>query len=121
MTAYEYMDLAYSGLSLSITISSIFIVVLSSYLVVAYTIGPKFTRLQVSALNVIYSIWLLFLASTGSMNLYRARAHIIESLELVQQDFPLPPYVVHVRLTVTLLLWLTSLWFMWSMRHPKAE
>ena len=119
MTAYEYMDLAYSGFAAAIAVASLAMAVLSGYLVVAYTVGSKLTRLQVSVLNVTYSLWYLYIASNGTMNLIRARAYIVESLELVQHGFTLAPYVVHARVAITLLLWVTSLWFMWSMRHPK--
>jgi hypothetical protein len=118
-TAYEYMDLAYSGFAVATGAISLFIAVLSGYLVVAYTVGSNLTRLQVSVLNVTYSIWLLFIGSNGTMNLVRARAHIVESLELVQHGVPPAVYVVHVYVAIVLLLWLTSMWFMWSIRHAK--
>lgn len=121
MTAYEYMDLAYSGFSVATAIVSLSIAVLSGYLVIAYTVGSNLTRLQISVLNVTYSIFYLYIASNGIMNLVRARAHIIESLELVQHGVTPAPYVVHTRVFITPLLWLTSLWFMWSMRHPKKD
>ena len=121
MTAYEYMDLAYSGLSQSAAMVSLLIAVLSGYLIVAYIIGSNLTRLQVSVLNIAYSIWALFLILSGTINLVRARSHLILAAELDQQLSPPMAYIVHGYVSIALLLWLASLWFMWDIRHPKKE
>ena len=121
MTAYEYMDLAYSGFSATATMVSLMIAVLSGYLVVAYAIGSNLTRLQVTALNIAYSIWTIYLLLSGTINLIRARYHLILAAELDQQLSSPVAYIVHGYVSIGLLLWLTSLWFMWSVRHPKTE
>jgi hypothetical protein len=121
MTAYEYMDLAYSAFSAAATIVSLLIAVLSGYLVVAYVIGSNLTRVQVTVLNAAYSIWSIYLMLNGTINLSRARSYLISAAELDQQLSPPVPYIVHGYVSIGLLLWLTSLWFMWSVRHPKSE
>ncbi len=121
MTAYEYMDLAYSGFSEVTTIVSLMIAVLSGYLVVAYTIGSNLTRVQVAVLNFAYSIWTIYLILSGLMQLIRARYHLTLAGELDQNLLSTSPYFVHGFVSIGLLLWLTSLWFMWSIRHPRIN
>lgn len=120
MTAYEYMDLAYSGLSLATTMVSLWIAVLSGYLIAAYTIGSNLTRWQASVLNIAYSIWGFYLLFSGATNLHRAHSHITVAAELDQQISAPAAYVLHGYAIVGLLLWMSSLWFMWSVRHPKT-
>ena len=115
------MDLAYSAFSAAATVVSLLIAVLSGYLVVAYTIGAKLTRLQVTGLNIAYSIWSIYLGLSGTINLIRARSYLVFAAELEQRLSAPVAYIVHGYVSIATLLWLTSLWFMWSVRHSKAE
>ena len=121
MTAYEYMDLAYSGFSSAATMVSLLVAVLSGYLIVAYAIGSNLTRLQVTVLNIVYSIWTIYILMSGFISLTRTRHHIILAVELDQQLSSPVALIVHGYVSIGLMLWLTSLWFMWSVRHPKPE
>jgi hypothetical protein len=121
MTAYEYMDLAYSGFSGAETVVSLWIAILSGYLVVAYAIGSKLTRLQVTVLNIAYSVWSIYLALSGTLSLIRARSYLMFAAELDPQLSSPVAYFVHGYVSISLLLWLTSLWFMWSVRHAETE
>lgn len=118
MSAYEYMDLAYSAWMASIAIVSLWIAVLSGYLVVAYTVGANLTRIQVSVLNIAYSIWALYLLFSGVIYLVRARSHLLAAAELVEVEPPLR-FMLHGYASMGILLWLASLWFMWSIRRTK--
>ena len=121
MTAYEYMDLTNSSFGLANEAVSLSIAILSGYLVVAYTVGSNLSRLQVSALNIAYSIWTLYLLTSGAINFIRGRSLLTAAAELDAQ-FPTPlAYMVHVFVFIGLLIWLASLWFMRSVRHPKSE
>jgi len=121
MTAYEYTDLAYTGFGLAGEAVSLSIAILSGYLVVAYTVGSKLTRWQVSALNMAYSIWCLYLLASGATNFIRSRNLLALAAELDAQ-LPTPlVYMVHSFVFIGLMIWLTSLWFMWSVRDPKTE
>ena len=76
------MDLAYSGFSGAETVVSLWIAVLSGYLVVAYAIGSKLTRLQVTVFNIAYSVWSIYLALSGTISLIRARSYLMFAAEL---------------------------------------
>ena len=87
----------------------------------AYVVGAKLTRIQVVALNINYAIWGFYLAATGDaamMNGFNRR-------ELAQEMLVAPaatvPYSIQVYWSLGTMLMVTSLWFMWSMRHPKTE
>ncbi len=121
MTVYEHMDLVYSGFSMATVMVSLLVAVLSGYLVIAYVIGPNLTHLQVSVLNVTYSIWTLYLILSGTVMLVRARDHLISASELDQQIFAPVAYMTHGYVSIALFLWLTSLWFMWDVRHQKPD
>ena len=120
MTAYEYIDLAHSDFSSAATMVSLLIAVLSGYLVVAYAIGSNLTRVQVTVLNIAYSIWSIYILLSGIISLTRARHHIILAAELDQQLSSPVAYVAHGYVSIGMMLLLTSLWFMWSVRHPKT-
>ena len=121
MTAYEYMDLAYSGFGLVHTTVSLVIAILSGYLVVAYTVGSKLTRLQVSALNIAYSVWASYLGASGALDFIRARSLVTAAAELNAHISTPTAYMVHFYVSIGLLMWLASLWFMWIVRRAKAE
>ncbi len=37
---------------------------------------------------------------------------------MLGEPFPYFPYAAHLNIFISLLLLVTSLWFMWSVRHP---
>ena len=121
MTVYEYMDLVYSGFSMATVMVSLLVAVLSGYLVVAYVVGSNLTRIQVSVLNCAYSIWTLYLILSGAVNLVRARDHLLSASELDQQIVAPIAFMTHGYVSIALLLWLTSLWFMWDVRHQTRS
>ena len=60
MTAYEYLDLAQGSNANSLAMVSFGFAILCGYLIVAYAVGSKLSRPQVTALTAIYTISFLF-------------------------------------------------------------
>jgi hypothetical protein len=134
MTEYEIADLAVSTQELFIqqwqlgqgigerVYDSIqqFGNLLFGYLMVAYFVGAKLTKVQLAILNVLYLIWQfrLFLSLrilSGNGNILLGEMRII-SPELT----PDYPSILSLYALLTGLI-LASLYFMWSIRHPKTE
>lgn len=119
MTAYEYLDVAQSNFSNALANVSLAIAVLSGYLVVAYTVGVKLTRTQVSVLNTNYVIWMLYILASGGTGLANGYARATVAKEMLGESPLLLSYPVHMYVLIGFLLLTTSLWFMWSVRQPK--
>jgi len=120
MTPYEYFDLAQGSVSNVIALLSLGIAILSGYVVVAYLVGAKLTSTQVVMLNLNYTIWWLFLlASTGNsiangLTWGKAASTLGEPVVFV-------PQAMYLHYCIGMMLLITSLWFMWSVRHTKTD
>jgi hypothetical protein len=121
MTPYEYLDVSQSNLSNAIAIVSLFIAVLSGYVVVAYVVGAKLTRTQVMVLNFNYTLWSLYLLASGGTTLSNALTRIRKATEILGETVVHVPYSIYFYYCIGLTLIFTSLWFMWSVRRPKTE
>ena len=93
---------------------------LFGYLIVAYFVGAQLTRVQLAILNVLYLTWQLRLFFT--LSIVGGNANILlgeirtNSPELVPDG---PSLLAALALLSCLIL--ASLYFMWSIRHPKRE
>lgn len=115
----EYGNGVQGGLELFMT--SIF-----AYLVAAYFIGPNLTKVQVFLLTALYIVW-QSLNIIGIMGTTQAWLISVALLAEAAPTMPLPDTlelkeptnaaVLAVLATSTL----ASLYFMWSVRHPKTE
>lgn len=120
MTPYEYFALAQGNISNAIGLLSLSIAILSGYLVVTYMVGAKLTRVQVVVLNFVYTLWLLFQSVSSASLLADGVKRARTAAEMLGEPFPYFPYAAHMNIGISLLLLVTSLWFMWSVRHPGA-
>ena len=123
MTAYEMLDLAQSSYSTSAAYISIFIALLSAYLVGSYIAGSRLSTAQFLLANglylVIQTLTILTIYNFNSTARYwgnRGRADMPLSGE--SADVTHIPEIVALVLVVTMLL---SVWFMWKSRNPKTE
>jgi hypothetical protein len=121
MTAYEYLELGQSSTSNAIALVSLGIAVLSGYCIVAYAIGTKLTRAQVSVLNINYVIWVSYLGFSGGATLTSGHRRVAKAQEILGEQAAIVPYSIQIYSLLGILLLTTSLWFMWSVRHAKAE
>lgn len=123
MTPYEMLDLAQSSYSTSAAYVSIFIALLSAYLVAAYIVGGRLSKAQFLLANSLYfviqTLTILTIFNFNSSARYwgiRGRTDIPVSSESVNVTYI--PETVALVLIVTMLL---SVWFMWKSWNPKAE
>ena len=134
MTEYEIAELAVSTQELFwqqaqvaqgvfqnvLTIMERFMTVLFGYLIVSYFIGAKLTRVQAGIMTALYLFWLgrlgIVLSGLGSNgNIVLGEMKKISPIFITRGDTSMLP--LFFLLSV---LTLASIYFMWSVRHPKT-
>ena len=125
MTEYELVDLLRSGVANMLAGQAIYFTQLGSYLLVAYLVGSKLTKFQVSFLNFLLIVMGVtgmsgFLATLRSN--FDARDRLIEmgsSQVTMSTEISSAASFTFVAFRVVVLI--GCLVFMWQVRHPKTE
>lgn len=120
MTPYEYLDIATNQWANSLSALAFYFTLVSGYLVVAFLVGDKLNRLQVTIVTG------LFVFGAGTM-IWATCSHAYHALvnkNLANQ--PVPSSIFRVRDGVPYwgAIWLVlvvamCLVFMWNVRHKK--
>lgn len=123
MTPYEMLDLAQSSYSTSAAYISIYIALLSAYLVAAYIVGGRLSKAQFLLANILYlviqTLTILTIFNFNNTARYWAkvgRSGMAGSSESANISYI--PEIVALVLVVTMLL---SVWFMWQSWNIEAE
>jgi hypothetical protein len=87
---------------------------------VAYFIGAQLTRVQVGILTTLYLFWVVRLGAVLNLLWNSGQMTIGEVRKISPDLLPAIPSVWGPY-TILTLLTLASLYFMWSVRHPKTE
>ena len=95
---------------------------LFGYLIVAYFVGANLTRVQTAILNTLYLAWQARI-SAMLYGIYANAAVLLEEMAETSPDTTGALTVPSLTPTYVLLAGVTlaSLYFMWSIRHPKKE
>ena len=123
MTEYEALDLMMSLFQLMGENFSSYLTVTSGYLLVAYFVGAQLTIPQ----NLIFSILSIFGAAFQVWAINSDQVAVSELLTHKAGLSPLTPFQEGVATHSYAFVWLmavgifVSLYFMWSVRHPKTE
>jgi hypothetical protein len=123
MTVYELLDLMASMEAHMATEFSLYLTIISAYLVVAYLAGSKLTQAQAR----IASALMIFAAGGQTWALYVTTGRVMEYLALKQELSPLTAY--EKNFDVNSYAWvfilscgiLAALYFMWSVRKRHAN
>ena len=122
MTAYEYLDLAQSGLANSISLLTFGFSVLCGYLLVAFLLGSKLTTFQVVAITVIYTVTVFFNLAAQLLSMMEIAEFQRLAVEIqAEQTIRYYPNALFGVIFIRCAMYFASLWFMWSIRHPKSE
>ncbi len=122
MTPYEMLDLGQSSYSTSVAYVSIFITLLSAYLVAAYIVAGRLSKAQFLLANSLY----LVIQTLTILTIYNFNSSARFWGNLGRSNMPVSsesanvtyiPEAVALVLIVTMLL---SVWFMWKSWNPKA-
>ena len=134
MTEYEIADLAASTQAIfwqqwqvaqgsfenMLSIMERLITVLFGYLIVAHFIGAKLSRVQAGIMTALYLFWLsrLFMV----LGILANNANIIfDEMRKISPIFTVSIPSLLMLYFLLSMLTLASLYFMWSVRHPKTE
>ena len=101
-----------------------FTTLLFGYLLVAYFIGSNLTRIQVIILNVLYMACIgatIFQMTTAAFTAMGFLNKFLEVSDNEGEITAINPNYIGFGVALNLALILTSLYFMWSVRHPKTE
>jgi hypothetical protein len=119
MTEYEVADIAASVLANFLTSFTVFLSIVSAYVISAFVAGQRLTKIQLSIVN------LCFLVAVGILgylvvSLFRRFFGLVQSIEVErglvgEVDFTWPLSALLVAIVVG------SLIFMWNVRSEDAE
>ena len=120
MTEFELWELYLVRESLALEYFMLFGTSISAYVLVAYYIGERLPKAPIIVITA------LFLTSSASavMNIHwknLAMREIREELGVLQADALLIQSIDIGLLAGATIAVLLSLWYMWSVRHPKTE
>ena len=121
MTEYELLDLMASMEAHMATQFSLYLTVISAYMVVAYLAGDKLTTVQVW----IASILMIFAAGGQTWALYATTGRVLEYLQLKAGHSPLTPYEENFATNSYAWIFILScgvlaaLYFMWGVRRER--
>ena len=123
MTEYDMTDVIMSRFGHMTDQASLYFALVSGYLVTAYFLGSRLTRLQVSVVNVLFCLW-----TAGILGGYINTVSDTIQLETAIREIGVSPVAGKVSdstfasysfAIVQLFGVFASLVFMWSVRHPR--
>jgi len=125
MDGADWIEMAQMADSNSIDSFGVLITLMSGYLVVAYLVGAKLTRPQVSIVNSLYILSALSVVMchwqynyNAMLARHHAEAYVPDLFGLTTRTeifaVPLGLSLINIGLIIA------SLYFMWSIRHPAA-
>ena len=123
MSEAELMELAHSAWEMNYSYTTLTITLLFAYLAAAYTVGRELTFVQLAICNILYlilswlTIWVQYMWASQAIE----AAHLAAELTSQRQHRPAPIEANMLGLVIFGFCHFGSLYFMWSVRHPKTE
>jgi len=125
MTEYEMTDIIMSRYAQMTEQASLYFALVSGYLIAAYVVGSRLTRLQVTVINTLYCLWTVGILA-GYINTVNDTIKLEQAIRSVRvtrtavniSDSTSAAYSFAIVQAIGII---ASLVFMWSVRHPKAE
>ena len=123
MTEYEMTDIIMSRFGHMTEQASLYFALVSGYLITAYVIGARLTRLQVTVINTLFCLW-----TVGILVGYISSVNDTIALEQAIRDAGATPsagkisdssFAAYSFAVVQTIGIIVSLIFMWSVRHHK--
>ena len=122
MNEYELVDVVNSTMNLLVSTFLAYLTIVSAYLIAAFISGDKLTTLQF----IIISVLFLFGSILMVWSMWGLGSRIVYTAEALRHANPEYPILIKAfyRNSLTIVCAfgvLASLYFMWSVRHPKTE
>ncbi|MEP1473061.1 MAG: hypothetical protein ABJK25_18940 [Halieaceae bacterium] len=129
MSGSEWFEAYTNASSNGLTALAILLTIVSGYMVIAYLVGEKLTKIQVLLVNMVYiaSGLSVLTSNFGSvLDSATARAEAAQRIEqlgsiITPVGEAVPETYAIIVASVNSLFLIISLVFMWQVRHPKAE
>jgi hypothetical protein len=122
MAEYELAELIVLHAEAATDIFSIFLTIISAYLIAAFVGGTRLARSQAIILNSMFVVSSL-VSSYRCVEALRYQLYYTEKLKLIAPDSPHTVSVafLYVISVVFLVAILASIKFMWDIRHHRAD
>jgi hypothetical protein len=126
MTEYELGEMLYNTYDGLWQGSQMYFTLVSAYLIVAYLVGAKLNRTQNAIVTGLYCVWTIGIIQSQystSIQMIGITGQLLSSnASFLPTDVGAQTQAgVYSFLVVQMLGLLASLYFMWSVRHPKTE
>jgi hypothetical protein len=121
MTEYELTDAIVSYSVAAMTAMTLYLTATTAYLVAAFVAGSRLRGAQVSIVNALF-IFVAGFFTYGTGGYFNRQLHYVGKLEALVPEEPLTlnlETIVFITSVESLGI-IASLYFMWSIRHPKA-
>jgi hypothetical protein len=126
MSEYELGEILYNSYGSLWEGSQMYFTLVSAYLVVSYLVGHQLTRVQNIIITSLYLVWIIGIVDAqrtesiinlGLINELQHRDSIVMPAQIATAaDFGLYSFIA-----VQIAGVLASLYFMWTVRHPKTK
>jgi hypothetical protein len=122
MSLAELIESSASYYEITVDVLSLYLTATSGYLIVAYLVGSKLTRSQMTIVSILFAV-------VASLSAYAATAWIMRASYFTNQVRAADPAIPaspnqFVWVVVGMVLFggiIACLKFMWDVRHPKTE
>ena len=126
MTEFELGEMLHNQFTVMWQAAQMYFTLVSAYLIASYMVGTKLTRQQNAVITSLYVVWVTSVIigqiTSVSAVLRLVNALLaIDSVALGSGTSLETESAVYAFMFVQIAGVLASLWFMWSMRHPKTE
>jgi len=124
MTEFEISSMTYVANEAANTALTLYLTVVSAYLIVAYTVGKRLTKSQLVFVNCLFVFFSIAFTYSTTVSFFAMRFYTEIQAEIA--DTPGEKYLYIENLFVAILAIalvlgiIGSLKFMWDVRHPKA-
>ncbi len=122
MTEFEAFEALRIEAAFALSVGEQSITLFSGYLLIAFFMGSKLTFFQVSFVNVVFSMMYLS-SSLAIVQSIPVLNHLTERLNATGSEIPINASTANPATSITIisLMYLGALYFMWTVRRPKAE
>jgi hypothetical protein len=122
MNEYQLLDLLNGMGSNIIQGQTVFLSILSAYLIVAYTVGEKLTSYQIAFINLVFLIFMFIgviaqLSNMDSMYEWMAQLSVLKGVDPYLKE--VGDVTMYLFIGIRFVLSLGALIFMWQVRHPR--
>ena len=126
MTEFELGEMLHNQFTVMWQAGQMYFTLVSAYLIASYMVGTKLTRQQNAVITSLYVVWITSViigqitSADAVLRLVNALL-AIDSVALGSGTSLETESAVYSFVFVQIAGVLASLWFMWSIRHPKTE